>query len=53
MDEALLQAITKKRKEMIAIGVREGLTSKRAVKCSQELDRLLNLYMKRSMKFVA
>lgn len=52
-DEKLLKDINKKRQEMIKIGIIEGMTSKEAVKCSQELDYLLNLYMRISQKIVA
>ncbi|MEN1969220.1 aspartyl-phosphate phosphatase Spo0E family protein [Lentibacillus sp. N15] len=40
----LQQAINKKRQEMIGLAFNKGFTSKDTVKCSQELDQLLNLY---------
>ncbi|CDQ42007.1 MULTISPECIES: aspartyl-phosphate phosphatase Spo0E family protein [Virgibacillus] len=39
----LSKAISKKKKEMIELGLKYGLTDKRTVKCSQQLDTLLNL----------
>ncbi|WP_404452586.1 aspartyl-phosphate phosphatase Spo0E family protein [Virgibacillus necropolis] len=53
LEEKLLQYINKKRQVMIKIGMIQGMTSKEAIKCSQELDYLLNLYMKASLKTVA
>ncbi|WP_404453625.1 aspartyl-phosphate phosphatase Spo0E family protein [Virgibacillus necropolis] len=52
-EEKLLKHINKKRQVMIRIGMVDGMTSKEAIKCSQELDYLLNLYMKISLKSVA
>ncbi|WP_431803368.1 Spo0E family sporulation regulatory protein-aspartic acid phosphatase [Halobacillus andaensis] len=43
-EERLLQDINKKRQKMINLALHKGFTSKEAVKCSQELDQLLNLY---------
>ncbi|TFJ91768.1 aspartyl-phosphate phosphatase Spo0E family protein [Lentibacillus salicampi] len=40
-------AISVKRREMIDLGMRYGLTDKRTLECSQELDNLLNLYKNR------
>jgi len=40
----LLELINHKRKEMIETANREGYTSELAVKCSQDLDVLLNEY---------
>jgi stage 0 sporulation regulatory protein len=40
----LLETINNKRDEMIDIANREGYTSDAVVKCSQELDMLLNKY---------
>lgn len=40
----LLDTINHKRQEMIKIANREGYTSGIAVKCSQDLDLLLNEY---------
>lgn len=36
--------ITLKKKEMIELGMKYGLTDKRTIQCSQKLDYLLNLY---------
>ncbi|WP_371925951.1 Spo0E family sporulation regulatory protein-aspartic acid phosphatase [Halobacillus sp. A5] len=44
VEERLLQYINKKRQKMINLALKKGFTSKEAVKCSQELDQLLNLY---------
>jgi stage 0 sporulation regulatory protein len=35
-----------KRKKMIDLALKHGYTAKETVQCSQELDMLLNLYMK-------
>jgi hypothetical protein len=43
--EQLADAIQLKRDEMIAIGLSKGLRSEETLKCSQELDRLLNMYV--------
>lgn len=40
----LLAAIEKKRAQMIKIANIYGLSSKQVLKCSQELDRLIDLY---------
>ncbi|WP_273131246.1 aspartyl-phosphate phosphatase Spo0E family protein [Metabacillus sp. HB246100] len=40
----LLEKINLKREEMIETATREGYTSETAVKCSQDLDMLLNEY---------
>jgi stage 0 sporulation regulatory protein len=42
----LEMAIELKRKKMIDLALKHGYTAKETVKCSQELDMLLNLYMK-------
>lgn len=51
--EKLLKDINAKRQVMIKIGIIKGMTSNEAIKCSQELDYLLNLYMETSSKIVA
>ncbi|MFD1361827.1 aspartyl-phosphate phosphatase Spo0E family protein [Lentibacillus salinarum] len=43
----LKKAISFKRKEMINLGMKYGLTDKRTIKCSQQLDNLLNLHKTR------
>jgi stage 0 sporulation regulatory protein len=40
----LLETINNKRNEMIETANREGYTSETVVKCSQDLDMLLNKY---------
>lgn len=42
--EQLVEAISKKRVEMIQIGKTKGLLSEETINCSQELDNLLNEY---------
>lgn len=42
----LPQCIVKKRKEMIDLGRNYGLLDEKTIKCSQELDKLINLHMK-------
>ncbi|WP_209122664.1 aspartyl-phosphate phosphatase Spo0E family protein [Alkalihalobacillus sp. BA299] len=39
----LLYAIERKRNQMILLAEKYGYTSEATVKCSQELDKLLNL----------
>ncbi|MFC7062372.1 aspartyl-phosphate phosphatase Spo0E family protein [Halobacillus seohaensis] len=39
----LSTSILNKRNEMITLGMRFGFTDKRTIKCSQQLDELLNL----------
>ncbi|MFC4559029.1 Spo0E family sporulation regulatory protein-aspartic acid phosphatase [Virgibacillus kekensis] len=41
-NDDLLIAITIKKKEMIELGMKYGLTDRRTVACSQQLDNLLN-----------
>lgn len=43
MDELVIE-IDEKRNKMIAIAMDSGLNSKETIKCSQELDSLLNQY---------
>lgn len=42
----LLVCISKKREEMIAEANASGYTSDQTIKCSQELDQLLNQYQR-------
>jgi hypothetical protein len=42
--EQFVEAISKKRDEMIKIGISKGLQSEETIGCSQELDNLLNEY---------
>ena len=44
MKKGLLELINHKREEMIITANKEGYTSEVAVKCSQDLDKLLNEY---------
>ncbi|MFD2761593.1 aspartyl-phosphate phosphatase Spo0E family protein [Lentibacillus juripiscarius] len=48
---ALQMAISKKRKEMIELGEMYGLTDKRTINCSQQLDTLLNIDKSRTQYF--
>lgn len=43
-DNEILKKIELKRSEMIALVNKLGLSSSQAIKCSQELDNLLNKY---------
>ncbi|WP_456278605.1 Spo0E family sporulation regulatory protein-aspartic acid phosphatase [Bacillus sp. AK128] len=43
--EKLVEAIQVKREEMIRIGIAKGLRAEETIRCSQELDRLLNVYV--------
>ncbi|MFV8828285.1 aspartyl-phosphate phosphatase Spo0E family protein [Alkalihalobacterium sp. APHAB7] len=43
VEEMLLYAIERKRSQMILLAEKYGYTSEATVKCSQELDKLLNL----------
>jgi hypothetical protein len=42
--DTLLKHISKKREEMIDCAKKTGLTSNETIRCSQELDKLLNQY---------
>jgi hypothetical protein len=42
----LLQRIGNMKKQLVKIACNEGINSKETLKCSQELDNLLNLHMK-------
>lgn len=42
--EQLVEAISKKRDEMIKLGMGKGLQCEETINCSQELDELLNDY---------
>lgn len=42
----LLKRIDNMRKDMIEIALNTGINSQQTLKCSQELDILLNLHMK-------
>jgi stage 0 sporulation regulatory protein len=42
--QELSNEIEKKREELIRVASASGLTSSKAIRCSQELDLLLNTY---------
>ncbi|WP_174616051.1 aspartyl-phosphate phosphatase Spo0E family protein [Virgibacillus ihumii] len=41
----LSTAVSAKKQEMIELGLKYGLTDERTIKCSQQLDVLLNIYV--------
>lgn len=41
---ALLSLIEEKQREMIGIGMKQGLLNEETIKCSQELDQLICSY---------
>jgi hypothetical protein len=43
---ALENLIKEKKAQLLTIGERHGLNHRKTIQCSQELDQLLNLYMK-------
>ncbi len=51
--QELLDIIEQKRAELIHIALVNGLSSATAIKCSQELDRLLNEYNRKYIKKVS
>lgn len=44
----LSECILNKRKELVDLGMNYGLLNKKTIQCSQDLDKLINLYMKGS-----
>jgi hypothetical protein len=44
----LMECIVEKKEKLIELACRNGLTSYETVKCSQELDVLLNVYQRQS-----
>ncbi|MBS4194164.1 aspartyl-phosphate phosphatase Spo0E family protein [Lederbergia citri] len=44
--EALILSIVQKRDEMIRLATLNGMLNSKTIKCSQELDRLLNAFKK-------
>lgn len=44
--EGLIECIVKKRKELIDLGKNYGLLDEKTIRCSQDLDELINLHMK-------
>jgi stage 0 sporulation regulatory protein len=51
--QELLDVIEQKRTELIHIALVNGLSSSNAIKCSQELDHLLNEYNRKYIKKVS
>ncbi|MCJ7988334.1 aspartyl-phosphate phosphatase Spo0E family protein [Priestia sp. OVS21] len=45
-NKRLTKVHCKKRKELIDLGSNYGLLDKKTIKCSQDLDKLINLHMK-------
>jgi hypothetical protein len=45
----LLECIKEKKELLVEVAGRSGLTSKETVKCSQELDVLLNVYQRQAI----
>ncbi|WP_268588220.1 aspartyl-phosphate phosphatase Spo0E family protein [Priestia megaterium] len=43
----LSECILNKRRELIDLGMNYGLLNKKTIQCSQDLDKLINLYMKK------
>ncbi|WP_139343292.1 aspartyl-phosphate phosphatase Spo0E family protein [Virgibacillus siamensis] len=41
----LSAAVSAKKQEMIELGLKYGLTDERTIKCSQQLDTLLNIHV--------
>ncbi|WP_053362218.1 aspartyl-phosphate phosphatase Spo0E family protein [Bacillus sp. FJAT-27251] len=50
--QELSNEIEKKREELIRVASTNGLSSSKAIRCSQELDHLLNTYNSRFIKKV-
>lgn len=44
----LSECILNKRKELVNLGMNHGLLNKKTIQCSQDLDKLINLYMQGS-----
>ncbi|MFT4412362.1 aspartyl-phosphate phosphatase Spo0E family protein [Fredinandcohnia humi] len=44
--QLLLDEINRKRQEMIEVANNTGFTSRETIKCSQELDELINIYQR-------
>lgn len=44
LKQYLLNVIEKKREELVKIAVKNGLSSSAAIRYSQELDNLINIY---------
>lgn len=48
----LKESIEKKRKKMVYLAETYGYTSSKTLKCSQELDKLLNMFEKMNNELV-
>jgi stage 0 sporulation regulatory protein len=44
----LSECILNKRKELVDLGMNYGFLNKKTIQCSQDLDKLINLYMQGS-----
>lgn len=44
--------IDMKREELIHLGINYGFLDKKTIKCSQDLDELINLYIQRQRKIL-
>jgi len=44
----LSKCILNKRKELVDLGMNYGLLNRKTIQCSQDLDKLINLYMQGS-----
>ncbi|AGT31032.1 sporulation protein [Geobacillus genomosp. 3] len=47
----VLLLIEEKRQQMIELALTHGFTAKETIQCSQELDRLINQYLRQTMAF--
>ncbi len=45
----MIMLIEKKRQQMIELALTYGFTAKETLQCSQELDELINLYVKETL----
>jgi len=49
--EMVLLLIEEKRQQMIELALTRGFTAKETIQCSQELDQLINQYLRQTMAF--
>jgi stage 0 sporulation regulatory protein len=49
----MIMLIEKKRQQMIELALTYGFTAKETLQCSQELDELINLYVKEALPMPA
>ncbi|AMX84423.1 sporulation protein [Geobacillus subterraneus] len=47
----VLLLIEEKRQQMIELALTHGFTAKETIHCSQELDQLINQYLRQTMAF--